>query len=107
MIVKTLQRHLCGGHGTVCIVWDKGVLEKVAHFGKRVVGLSDDLLLPLVLDVVEGVLDLSEVVTRRQDALQPLDVDVFGVFQAGLLLHNAELLDFCAAETQALDSVDR
>ena len=78
---------------------------QLSYLRKWVISLLDDLLPPLVLDVVDAVLDLVKLSGRREDALQPLDLDGVGVLQAGLLLHDGELLDLSAAKTKALDAV--
>ena len=70
------------------------------------IGLLDDLLPPLVLDVVDAELDLVKLSGRWEDAFEPLDLDGVGVLQAGLLLHDGELLDLSAAKTKALDAVE-
>ena len=68
------------------------------------IGLLDDLLPPLVLDVVDAELDLVKLSGNWEDALQPLDLDGVGVLQARLLLHDGELLDFGGAKSKTLDA---
>ena len=78
---------------------------QLSYLRKGVIGLLDDLLPPLVLDVVDAELDLVKLSGRWEDAFEPLDLDGVGVLQARLLLHDGELLDLSAAKTKALDAV--
>jgi hypothetical protein len=66
-------------------------------------GLFDALLLPLVSDVVDARLDALEV-ARREDALQPLDVEGVVVLQARLLLDDGKLFHLGPSKTKSLNA---